>query len=124
MVERYKPHQYEMVNDWFKDRKGDSIPEPFLSPTGFIVPGVAVGFLIKTDCNVCFLEPFISNPKASKELRSIALNDIMEHLEREASKLGYRFIYGIATASTMIEYALKRGWTDMGNSTVLAKETK
>lgn len=112
-----------MINQWYKDRKCDSLPEPFLPPTGFIVPGVAVGFLINTDCNICFLEPFISNPKASQELRSLALNDIMEHLEREASKLGYRFIYGIASAPTMIEHAVKRKWINMGNSTVLAKET-
>lgn len=115
---------YEMINEWFKDRKGDSIPEAFIPPTGFIVPGVAAGFLIKTDCNVCFLEPFISNPKANKDLRKKALSDIMARLEIEASKLGYRFAYGVSTAPTMIDHALNQNWTSMGNMTVVAKELK
>jgi len=122
IVERYKPTQYEEINTWFKERKGDSIPEAFLSPTGFIVPGVAAGFLIKTDCNVCFLEPFISNPKAPKELRELALEGIVEALENEATKLGYRFCYGIATAPTMIEHGMKRDWVSMGQMTVIIKE--
>lgn len=122
MTERYKPQHYEMVNDWFKSRKGDSIPEQFLAPTGFIVPGVAVGFLIKTDCNVCFFEPFISNPKATTELRIKALDEIVTMLEREAANLGYRFVYGLATAPTMLEHGKNHGWVNIGNHTVIVKE--
>jgi hypothetical protein len=124
MTERYQPWMYDTVNDWFYQHKGDSIPEPLLAKTGFIVPGVAVGFLIQTDTDVCFLEPFISNPKASKELRQAGLAAIVDALEHEASRLGYRFVYGVATAPTMIEHGIGRGWVDMGDHKVIAKELK
>lgn len=124
MIERYAPHQYSMINQWFRDHKGENIPESFLPQTGFIVPGVAVGFLINTDCNVCFLEPFISNKNVTKELRTQALADIMVRLEREAYHLGYRVVYGISTAPTMIDHALTNNWINMGNMTVVAKELK
>jgi hypothetical protein len=121
-MKRYTPDMYDQINDWFRSRKFDSIPSKFLSHTGFIVPGVAVGFLIETNTAVCFLEPFISNPKAPKELREKSLAGIVEALEQEASKLGYRFCYGIATSPTMIDHGLKRGWLDMGDYKVIVKE--
>lgn len=121
---RYTPDQYNEVNSWFKQHKGVDIPEQFLPPTGFVVSGIAAGFLIKTDCNVCFLEPFIANPKADKEVRSTAIASIVESLEKEAKSLGYRFIYGIATAPTMIKHGTDRGWLNMGDSTVIIKEIK
>ena len=67
----------------------------FLSDIGFVVPGVASGFLVTTNVNCCFLEPFISNPKAPKELRDKALKEILESLEDKASKIGIRLIYGV-----------------------------
>lgn len=124
MMKRYDPNMYDQINEWFRDHRGDSIPEALLSKVGFIVPGVAVGFLIQTDTDVCLFEPFISNPKVPSELRETSLAGIVESLELEASKLGYRFCYGIATAPTMIEHGVKRDWVVMGNYTVIAKELK
>lgn len=122
MMKRYDPAMYEQINEWFKDHKGDSIPEAMIPKVGFYVPGVAAGFLINTDTPICFLEPFISNPKAPKELRSKALEGIVECLEAEAVKLGYRYVYGISTAPTMLNLVKSKGWVDLGSQTVVAKE--
>jgi hypothetical protein len=125
MIERYTPHHYNMVNNWFKERKGDNIPEAFIPATGFVVPEIAAGFLIKTDCNVCFLEPFIANPNASSEVRDKAIVSILNNLEKEAIKLGFKYVYGISTAPTMIQRAEDNGWVNIGsNYTTLAKELK
>lgn len=122
MLRRYKLSDYEEVNSWFRKYKGNDFPKEHLAPTGFIVPGIAVGFLIKTDANCCFLEPFIANTDASPEDRDKALTQILTSLISEAKALDFNFIFGISTAPTMIERALKLGFQNEGVSTLVMKE--
>lgn len=114
---------YKEINEWFYSRKGEYFPLKFLSQTGFIVPGVAVGFLIKTDVNVGILEPFISNPRAPEKERDEALNMILETLCNQAKSIGYRAVFGFSTAQTMLNRALKQDFDILEtNSTTVVKE--
>lgn len=122
LMKRYDSSMYNEVSKWFKEHRGDNIPEDLLSEVGFIIPGVAVGFLIKTNTSMCLFEPFITNPEASKEDRDWALAFIVTCLEHEALRLGYKSCYGIATAPTMIEHGRKLGWRNRGPYIVITKE--
>lgn len=114
---------YSDINAWFHERKGEYFPVKFLSGTGFIVPGVAVGFLIRTDANVGILEPFVSNPHAPEKERDEALNKILKKLVDHAKSLGYRAVFGFSTAQTMIDRALKQDFDILEiNSTTVVKE--
>lgn len=123
LIRAYNITDYETVNKWFTDQRVYSIPADFLSDIGYIVPGVAVGFLVKTNINCCFLEPFIANPDAPVSIRDEALREILRKLEDTAKSMGIRMVYGIATSPTMINRALDSGWVDLGKSTLLTKET-
>lgn len=114
---------YKDINAWFHERKGEYFPIKFLAQTGFIVPGVAVGFLIKTDAYVGILEPFISNPAAPEKERDEALNMILKKLTEHAKNIGYRAVFGFSTAQTMIDRALKQDFDILEiNSTTVVKE--
>lgn len=116
---------YNEINSWYHERKGEDFPRRYLSPTGVIVPGVAVGFLIQTDAHFGILEPFISNPAASKEDRDTALIMILNKLTDMAKKIDYRVVYGFSTNPPMITRALSQGFEIQElNSTTVKKELK
>lgn len=124
MIQKYGKSNYLEVHEWFKAQKGVSILEDMLSPIGFIVPGVAAGFLVLTNVNCCFFEPFIANPKASKPARDEALVMILRELQNKSKELGIKMIYGVSTSPTMIKRALNSGWLSLGLSTLVCKENQ
>lgn len=119
---KYSPEDFEAIQSWYKSR--DMAPlEDLIPKIGFIVPGVAAGFMMQTDTKCCILEPFISNPLVDSEKRKEALDLIMGELILEAFQLGYNRIYGFSTVPSMVNRALKWGFkTVEKNSTTVCKE--
>jgi hypothetical protein len=121
---RYRPQDFEHIRNWYNKR--GAAPTTDLIPTlGFIVPGIAAGFLIATDTSCCIFEPFIANPDAPEELRDEALHKVMGDLINEAVILGYSRIFGFSTSKSMVERSLDWGFkvVEQGSITVL-KEIK
>lgn len=102
MLREYTKEDYIEVSGWFHSRS-ISITEDYLPPTGFIVPGIAAGFVYATDANFCIFESFIGNPQVSKEERQKALREIVPAMIREAKEMGYSQAFGFATSQTMIQ---------------------
>lgn len=118
---KYELDDYWQLAEWWAARK-IVMAEDVLPPTGFIVPGIAAGFLIKTDTSCCIIEPFIANPRANKEDRDAALNKIMLDLIEEARFLGFKRIFGFSSRESMIERALNCGYVIVEESTTVCKE--
>lgn len=81
-----------------------------LSPVGFIIPGIAAGFLMSTPTKACILEPFIANPEADIADRDLALRTILSSLVDKAEAMGFDYIFGFAASPTMIERAVEQGF--------------
>lgn len=120
-IREYSQQDYYEVSQWFRDQTGHDIPRDLLSNIGFIVPGIAAGFLITTNVNCCFLEPFIANPDIPSANRDIALRKILTQLEQAAEKLNIRITYGISTSPTMLDRAKSSGWIELGEHKLVAK---
>jgi len=121
-LRRFHMDDFTDLNSWYYRRKGENFPMRYLSPTGVIVPGVAAGFLIQTDAHFGILEPFISNPEASKEDRDRALHMILERLTSMAKKIDYKVIYGFSTNKIMLDRAISQGFEIQElNSTTVKK---
>lgn len=120
---KYNHEDFYSIIEWYEARHirpaQDMIP-----PTGFIVPGIAAGFLMRTDTSACILEPFIANPHANKEDRDRALNSIMGDLIEEARNLGYDRVFGFSSRESMIERAVFQGFVIVEESTTVCKELK
>ena len=102
IVKRVEDTDLEEILGWFKQRKID-ISIDYLSPTGFIVPGVAAGYIFATDSNWCIFECFIGNPEISSEERQKALRQIVPAMIEEAKEMGYKQAFGFAVSKTMID---------------------
>ncbi len=109
MIRRYRDYDYVMLLDWYTSR-GIQPMKDFIPKIGFVVPGVAAGFLLSTDTKCCVFEPFITNPKANKQDRKHALDLIMEHLINEAKNLGFTRIFGFTNNPRMAELTLDWGF--------------
>lgn len=115
-MRRYDKSDFEVISKWF------DVPHNMLPTVGFIEPGVAVGFLVQTDTNMCFLEPFIANPQVDRAERNLALYAIMQALLDEAKALKYDMALGIATHKGMIQRAYDLGFTKIvGNNELVGR---
>lgn len=90
------------IMGWFHSRNIKITPE-YLPQTGFIVPGIAAGFIYRTDANFCIFESFIGNPKRPYTERQEALRHIVPIMIQEARDMGYKEAFGFATSKTMIQ---------------------
>lgn len=102
MIRRFNKADLEEVLSWFHSR-GIDITEDYLSPTGFIVPGKACGFIYATDANFVIFESFVGNPKITSEERQEALRKIVPAMIEEAKQMGYKQAFGFAVSKTMIK---------------------
>lgn len=117
---KYTDRDFEEVRSWYIKR-GIVMEARDLPQTGFIVPGIAAGFIMKTDTSCCILEPFIANPFTLKGSREVALDSIFENLIKEAQDLGFKKIFGFSTHLKMIWRAQSFGFRviETGSLTVV-----
>lgn len=93
---RYEASDYETISNWYKGH-GHHIPRrTFFPGIGFIVEGIAVGFLFRTDSEVCIIEGFLSNKKAPNRDKAKAFDMIMESILYEAKRHYFSSIVGFS----------------------------
>lgn len=104
---------YEEINGWYKGHNLDPLDNDLFPLTGIIVPGIAAGFLIRTDCAVAFLEGFVTNPLADKENRRIAIDKIAEHLIEDGKDKGVRTFMALTEHPSIVGLCEKYGFKEM-----------
>jgi hypothetical protein len=92
LVRAYTPSDYKDLEQWWKDQNWDPVPPSILPDLGFIVPGVAAGFLYTTNSTVAWMEWIVANPKKTFEIRDEALNAVLKTIESRAKELGFSTI--------------------------------
>lgn len=123
MLRKYMKSDFNEISTWFQDRK-IAIQEDYLPATGFIVPGIAAGFIYKTDANFCIFECFIANPSKSAEERDVALNNIVAAMIGESKEMGFKEIYGFATSQSMIRRGFEQGFKQLETCTMIVKDLR
>lgn len=122
MVREYNDTDFNMINEWFKYQTDGALEQHSLSKVGFVVDGVACGFLYQTDSNFGILETFIANPNISAKERDLALKQILESLIDASKELKLKRLFGFSTSNTMINRALDLGFKIQDVSTTVVKE--
>lgn len=77
------------VNGWLKEHGMLPLEPKDVPAAGYIVPGVAAGFLLQAEARVCFLEGFVSNPSVPSVPRNEALDEIVRSLVTLAGRLEF-----------------------------------
>lgn len=117
----YRSSDLEEIRSWYEKRSMTCIPD-LLPPIGVIVPGIACGFIMRTDTKACILEPFIANPDALQGQRDEALTQILQTLVIKAKEFGCTHVFGFSSSPTMVKRALDQGFTLTSQSLTVVKE--
>ncbi len=106
----YEPElHFEQVLQWLRMRGESASPEA-LPKTGYIVPGVAAGFLYRTDSSIAWIDSLVASKERTREERSQALDAIVEALRQEARRAGFKSILGYTLQPVVVDRALRLGW--------------
>lgn len=120
-MREFSKNDYRQYHQWFIDRALHPPKQEHLPPTGFIIDGVAAGFLIKTDAHMAILDYYATNPKADSKSRHEALEEITSELIVLASKMKFKAIKVGTCFEDIKERAIKHGFRNLGEYTVLIR---
>lgn len=114
------------IVEWYNDRKlvSKQINLDWFSDTGFIVPGIAAGFVyFSSNSKRAYIEDFITNPKSSKDDRNNALDLIANQIESICRQHKVKYIVATTNVKAIIVRAINHGYlTDNKTFHMLYKE--
>jgi hypothetical protein len=119
LVRRVLRQDYPEIRSWFKARGVLPPADWAFSTIGFMVPGVAAGFLYLTNSGVAEIDCYISNPAA--EHRKFALQAITEKIMVTAVQLGVKMLCCNSKLGSIEALALDNRFTSIGNHKHFAK---
>jgi hypothetical protein len=110
-VLRYDPAQHRgWLRAWLDWHDERPVTPELLPATGFVVPDLAMGFLYRTDSGVALIEVLLSNPMASRELRSEALDAVVTAIIDEARAGGFTRLLGYTALPAVVSRARRHGF--------------
>lgn len=118
----FRTEDMGMVNSWYMAHGDQPITLDSLPQTGLIEPGIAAGFLYKTDSNIAWLEGFVTNPEAPPSARNEALDNIANALMVSAKALGFRQVIAMVENPRMMLRADRHGFKGIGAYVMMKKE--
>lgn len=124
IVVRYQPAvHFELLGSWYRARGiAESAGDPTCKPEiGFVVDGIAMGFLFRTDSTVGYFDAFAADPAAPKEARARALRCLIETLTAEAEHQHLHVIMAFTGAPTIVAMMTDAGFHAQPAFTYLVK---
>jgi hypothetical protein len=105
---------FDQIGTWFSMREM-RLPDRSLFPaTGFIISGIAAGFIYYTDSAVALIDCYISNPDTDPQDRSEAIDAITDALIQSAKFHRCKMIKCDTQLDTIKKRALALGFKGIG----------
>lgn len=101
---------YATLQAWWAKRGFADVARSLLPATGFIVDGVAAGFVYKTDSDICVFEMAIANPDATPADRQAALFAVSNAAIEWATNAGFKRMHCSTKNSSVLEKLRIRGF--------------
>src|SRR5271165_2722312 len=114
MVRRFTAEDWSQMASWYQKHDQNCPKMTVLPQIGFIEPGVAAGFLYRTDSDTCLIDAYISNPDISAEERDACLDEVTRALLEVAESQNYSKIMAITKSGAISRRAIKHGFRDKG----------
>ena len=121
-IQQFDKNQYEEISSWYHKRNQTPVSFDSLPQFGYIVPGVACGFLVQTDSDNAFMEGFVTNPEA--ENRFDAIDAIAKKLIEVAKELGYKNIFAMTNHPIVMAACRDNEFVSIGKYTTFFREVK
>jgi hypothetical protein len=111
-VERFQPTlHYATFCDWTRHYEMTPLPVQFLPQSGFVVEGVAMGFMYRTDSKLALIENLAANPKLPRDTVTAGLDAVVSAIADEGRALGFEVLIGYTNVNAVIQRALRHGFT-------------
>lgn len=109
---------YRLLENWLC-AYGLQIPHPSLfSDIGFVVDGIAIGFLFPTPSKQAYMDHVATDPYSNPRDRNLALNALFKNIETEATKRGFWMITALAKLPVMKQRFLHHQYEPYGDYTL------
>jgi hypothetical protein len=105
----HKEHR-EQVERWWRLHGVAPVEPGFLSDEGFIVPGIAAGWLYLTNSKMALIENLTANPEVDEATRSEAIDRVVRRIVDEAQDFGAKVICGFTQIPAVIGRAERLGF--------------
>ena len=109
------------INSWAKERGMREFDPSTIPDFALIAPGLAAGFLYKTDSTIAIIEGLITNPSANKLERGRAIDDIIKTLLDHAKEAGFKYVKGDTRIENISARARSFGFHDLGFFSLFGK---
>ncbi len=119
-VREFKSRDLTSINKWLKARAKNGITCQQLPRVGFVVPGVAIGFIREVEGGMGIFESLVSNPFASSALRHAAMSAIYAKVMNDAR---FERIIGFSVDNGALSRSADAGWLQLP-FTVMSWERK
>lgn len=120
---RFTENDMTEMNRWYLARGANGISRFGDLPTlGFIVPGVAAGFMYVVEGRFGILEGFVSNPEYSRQLRKDALDVITDLLINHAKTVGLGSIMAFTQSEPIKERCVQYDFRPIGQFHLFVRE--
>jgi hypothetical protein len=113
-MREYDTEDYQQIKEWFQKRNMGYPSPKSLPKIGFIVDGLASGFLIQTDTCIAVIDFLISDPESELSKRRLALDQISESLLSAALRLGYSGVKCTTIYEPVAKRAKDYGFAEIG----------
>lgn len=110
----YRPEDLIEINEWYSLRQMTPMRADIIPKVGYIVEGVAAGFLYQTDSSMCLFDGFIANPLAERHEREEGLDKITDALISQAEKLNFYSIVAMTKHEVIRERCRKYHFAPKG----------
>lgn len=105
------------LKKWCYKRGVDLKTEP--AHEGFIVPGVAIGFLIETNAGAGILDSIITNPYVCSSTRNKALNSIFAYALELAETKKIKYLLGFTIDNNTLRRAETFGFVSVPHTLLI-----
>jgi len=105
MVREFRKEDENEVRAWYEAHGQTYVGH--LPEEGWIEPGIAAGFMYKTDGHFAFIEGMITNPTAPSSDRFEAINEIVKRCHKRAQERGFKQIVALMIKPTLAQRAVE-----------------
>ena len=111
-VERFQAElHYPAFCKWTRFYELNPLPLQFLPQSGFVVEGVAMGFMYRTDSKMALIENLSANPMIPRQTATRGLDAVVTAIAEEGRALGFEVLIGYTNVEAVIQRALRHGFT-------------
>lgn len=112
------------LNRWYEKRRLSAVPGTMLPKLGLFAPGVAAGFLYRTDSSVALIDGLVTNPVAPLRVRREAVAAIVDGLRSLAKERGVSHLVAMTERRSTRRVAERAGFAAIGTYTMLGMEVR